>query len=91
MDDTKNPTQVPFAFPLIVAKPPQPQVCLNTVVLLRALLKQAEAGKVNGIVAATFESDGAYQLLLEGEVLNANNQMVVLGMLTALQKSILDL
>lgn len=91
MNETKNPTQVPFAFPFVVAKPPQPQVCLKTVYLLRALLKQAETGKVNGIVAATLESDGAYQLLLEGEVLNADNQMVVLGILTALHKAILDL
>ncbi len=91
MDGTKNPTQVPFAFPLVVAKPSQPQVCLKTVHLLRALLKQAEVGEVNGIVVATLESDGAYQLLLEGEALNTNNQMVVLGMLTALQKTILDL
>ena len=78
------PHQLPFVFPLVIAKPPQPQVCLDTIELLRSMLKQAESGELHGIAAVVLHQTGSFRLVLEGEALIEGNQMSVLGMLVAL-------
>jgi purine nucleoside permease len=68
-----------------------PQVSAETVSLLEQLLEEARAGTVTGLAIAVLRSTGNYDLRLRGSATESGNQMSVAGMLSALQKMVLEL
>jgi hypothetical protein len=58
---------------------------------LEQLLEHARAGTVAGVALVVLRSGGSYDLLLRGDTADSGNQMAVAGMLSALQKMVLEL
>jgi hypothetical protein len=63
----------------------------TTVELLEQLLAEAKKGEINGVALVTLRNGGRYDLLLRGTALESANQLSVVGMLAARQKTVLEL
>ena len=75
--------------PLAVIGPPPP-IYPETLALLQSLVDDAASGHVQGLAIVVLRDRGAYDLMIHGSAREEANHDAVVGMLTALQQSILE-
>jgi hypothetical protein len=73
-----------------VIGPVPPTVYSDILALLQSLAEEAAHGKVQGLAVVVMRAGGSFDLMVRGSAREEAHHMAVVGMLTALQKAILE-